>query len=265
MIRDESELLALVSRLQRAEQAGTGFFADHSLPEYVAVDALDLTATEAARFLTLSLVPFHAHPSGRPKPQVGRAGFWHVCKNLWQQHQWVYDPYRLVATEGKRELEAFFDGLHIMDSYDAYWWFRSAVTLHEHFDGDPEGLLGQADYVAPHAARLVRGADLPGIADAVSTPFWVRLMHDRVASLAGMRWVSLPVDHTLFAVTKALGDLDIDIDVREDRTTIQTFWNVFCEKHGLVPYRVEKSLRPVGLYWHRGGRDYVASMLEAHR
>jgi hypothetical protein len=265
MIRDESELLALVSRLQRAERAGTGFFAKHSLPEYTAVDELNLTATETARFLTLSLVPFHAHPSGQPKPQVGRAGLWRVCTNLWQQHRWVYDPHRLVTAKGERELEAFFDRLSIMDSYDAHWWFRSAATLYERFDGDPEGLLRQADYVAPHAARLVRGADLPGIADAVSTPFWIRLMHDRVASLAGKRWVSLPVDHTLFAVTAALGDLDIDIDVREDRATIQTFWDVFCEKHNLVPCRVEKPLRIVGLYWHRGGRDYVASVLEAYR
>jgi len=265
MIRDEPELLALVSRLQHAEQAGADFFANRSLPEYTVVEELDLTTTEAARFLTLSLVPFHAHPSGRPKPQIGRVGFWRVCKTLWQQHQWVYDPHRLVATEGEQELEAFFNRLDIMDAYDAHWWFTSAVTLYERFDGGPEGLLRQADYVAPHAARLVRGADLPGIADAVSTPFWVRLMHDCVASLAGMGWVSLPVDHTLFAVTEALGDLDVDIGNREDRETIQTFWGVFCEKHGLVPYRVEKSLRVVGLYWHRGGRDYVASVLEEYR
>jgi hypothetical protein len=265
MIRDERELLALVSRLQRAEREGRGFYADHSLPEYTVVDELDLTDSEAARFLTLSLVPFHAHPSGQPKSQLGRAGFWRVCKNLWQQHQWVYDPSRLVATEGKRELEAFFDRLRIMDAYDAHWWFRSAVTLYERFGGDPEGFLRQAEYVGPHAARLVRGAELPGIADAISTPFWVRLMHDRVASLSGMTWVSLPVDHTLFAVTAALGDLDIDIEDREDRTMIQTFWDVFCEKHGFVPYRVEKSLRVVGLYWHRGGREYVASLLDDYR
>jgi hypothetical protein len=265
MIRDESELLALVSRLQRAQQAGTGFFAAHSLPEYTAVDELNLTASEAARFLTLSLVPFHAHPSGRPKPQVGRAGFWRVCTNLWQQHQWVYDPHRLVTSEGEGELERFFDRLSIMDSYDAHWWFRSAVTLYERFDEGPEGLLRQADHVAPHAARVVRRAELPGIADAVSTPLWIRLMHDRVASLAGMRWVSLPVDHTLFAVTTALGDLTVGIENHDDRETIQTFWNVFCEKHKLVPYRVEKPLRIVGLYWHRGGRDYVESVLEEYR
>lgn len=265
MIRDESELLALVSRLQRAEQAETELFADHSLPEYTVVDELDLTATETARFLTLSLVPFHAHPSGKPKPQVGGMGFWHVCKNLWQQHPWVYDPHGLVANEGAQELAAFFDRLEIMDSYDAYWWFRSATTLSERFDGDPEKLLGQADYVAPHAVRVVRGENLPGIADTVSTPFWVRLMHDCVASLGGMKWVSLPVDHTLFAVTAALGDLDVDIGNRDDRATIQTFWDVFCEKHGLIPYRIEKSLRVVGLYWHRGGREYVASVLEDYR
>jgi len=262
MIQDEPELLALVLRLQQAEQAKTDFFADHSLPEYTVVDELDLTATEAARFLTLSLVPFHAHPSGRPKPQIGRVGFWRVCKTLWQQHQWVYDPHRLVTTEGEQELEAFFDRLDIMDAYDAHWWFTSAGTLYERFDGDPQELLRHAAHVAPHAARVVRQADLPGIADAVSTPLWVRLMHDRVASLAGMGWVPLPVDHTLFAVTEALGDLDVDIGNREDRAMVQTFWEVFCEKHGLVPYRVEKSLRVVGLYWHRGGRDYVTSVLE---
>jgi hypothetical protein len=66
-------------------------------------------------------------------------------------------------------------------------------------------------------------------------------------------------------VTAALGGLDIAIDVREDRAMIQTFWDVFCEKHGFVPYRVEKALRVVGLYWHRGGRDYVASLLDDHR
>jgi len=167
--------------------------------------------------------------------------------------------------KGESELKAFFDRLSIVDTYDAHWWFRSAATLYERFDGDPEGLLRQANCVALHAARLVRGADLPGIADTVSTPFWIRLMHDRVASLAGMKWVSLPVDHTLFAATEALGDLEIDIEVRADRGTIQTFWDVFCEKHGLVPYRVEKSLRVVGLYWHRGGRDYVASVLQDHQ
>lgn len=265
MIQDEPQLLALVSRLQQAQQAGTGFFADHSLPEYVVLDELDLTATEAARFLTLSLVPFHAHPSGQPKPQLGRMGFWRVCKNLWQQHQWIYDPYQLVASEGKRELEAFFDRLQIMDTYDAEWWFTSAVTLHRRFESGPKELLHQVDCVAPYAARLVRRADLPGLADAVSTPLWIRLMHDRVASLTGMRWVSLPVDHTLFAVTAALGDLDVDIGDRNDRATIQSFWDVFCEKHKLVPHRVEKALRVVGLYWHRGGRDYVASVLEDYQ
>jgi hypothetical protein len=265
MIRDERELLALVSRLQQAEQAKTDFFAKRSLPEYTVVDELDFTATEAARFLTLSLVPFHAHPSGRPKPQIGRAGFWRVCKTLWQQHRWVYDPHWLVTAEGRQELEAFFDRLNIMDSYDAHWWFTSASTLCERFDGNPQELLRQADYVAPHAARMVRQGNLPGIADAVSTPFWLRLMHDRVESLSGMGWVSMPVDHTLFAVTKALGNLDIDISNRESREMVQTFWTVFCEKHGLVPYRVEKSLRVVGLYWHRGGQDYVASILAEYR
>ena len=92
--------------------------------------------------------------------------------------------------KGESELKAFFDRLSIVDTYDAHWWFRSAATLYERFDGDPEGLLRQANCVALHAARLVRGADLPGIADTVSTPFWIRLMHDRVASLAGMKWVS---------------------------------------------------------------------------
>lgn len=265
MIRGEPELLALVLRLQQAEAAGTGFYGDHSLPEYAVVDELGLTTSEAARFLTLSLVPFHAHPSGQPKPQLGRIGIWRVCKTLWQQHQWVYDPSRVVTNEGEQELELFFDRLNIMDSYDAHWWFTSAVTLYDRFDGKPEEILRQADNVAPHASRVVRGADLPGIADAVSTPFWVRMMHDRVTSLAGMGWVPLPVDHTLFAVTEALGDLNVDIGNRDDREMIQSFWDVFCEKHGLIPYQVEKSLRVVGLYWHRGGQDYVTSVLEDYR
>jgi hypothetical protein len=265
MIRDERELLALVSRLQHVEAVGSEFFETHSLPEYRVVDELGLTAAEAARFLTLSVVPFHAHPSGRPKPPLGRMGIWHVCKTLWQQHQWVYDPYRLVTSEGKEELETFFDRLDIMDPYDAAWWYTSAATLHDRFDGDPCKLLEQAGHVAPHAARMVRRANLPGIADAVSTPFWVRLIHDRVAPLSGMGWVPMPVDHTLFAVTAALGDLEVDIENREDRTTLRSFWHVFCEKHALVPYRIEKPLRVVGLYWHRGGREYVASVLEEYR
>ena len=66
-------------------------------------------------------------------------------------------------------------------------------------------------------------------------------------------------------MTEALGALDVDIGNRKDREMIQTFWQVFWEKHGLVPYRVEKSLRVVGLYWHRGGRDYVVSVLEEYR
>lgn len=265
MIKDEAELRSLVARLHRDYTTNSRFFATHQLPEYDVVDELDLTEHQEALFLTLSVVPFHAHPSGEPKPNLGRAGLWKVCANIWRQHSWAYDPKELVEVEGESELEEFFDRLEIMDSYDAHWWYTSAETLLNDLDGDPRTLLTEQSYVAPYIARRVRRYDLPGIADDISTPFWLRLIHDRTHELDGMRWLSMPVDHTIFAVTKQLGNLEIDIESREDRRLVSTYWAVFTQKHRITPANIERPLRLVGLHWNDGGKAYVQKLLKARR
>ena len=265
MIRDEEELLSLVGVLQREYNSRIRFFSTHQLPEYEVVDALELDEYERSLFLTFSVVPFHAHPSGEPKPHIDRSGIWNVCANIWRQHRWPFNPKELVEVEGENELKEFFDRLEIMDPYDAHWWFTCATTLLEELDGDPRRLLADQSFVAPYIERQVRQYDLPGIADDVSTPFWLRLMHERVHELDGMRWISFPVDHTIFEVTKSIGDLDLSIDDREDRADISDFWRVFCQKHGLSPIEIERPLRVLGLYWDEGGRDHVIDTLSVVR
>lgn len=262
MIKDEEELRSLVLQLRREYRSGARYFSTRQLPEYAIMDGLDLTDRQRSLFLTLSVVPLHAHPSGDPKPNLGRGGLWKVCANIWKQHSWAYDPQELVEVEGETELEEFFDRLEIMNSYDAHWWYTCAETLLDELDGDPRTLLRDQSYVAPYIARRVRRYDLPGIADDVSTPFWLRLMHDRTHELDGMRWLSMPVDHTVFEVTKQLGTLDIDIEDRDDRQLVSTFWSVFSQKHRLVPADIERPLRLVGLYWDDGGRDYITKLLK---
>lgn len=261
MIRDEKELLSLVLLLRREYESGVRYFSTHTLPEYEVLNTLNLTERERALFLTFSVIPFHTRPSGEPKPHLGRAGLWRVCSTIWRQHSWAYDPRRLVEVEGETELKEFFNRLELMDSYDAHWWFTSAQTILEEFDADPRKLLEEQSFVAPYIERQVRAYDLPGIADEVTTPFWVRLVHDRIHALDGMRWLTLPVDPTVFGVTTHLGELDLEYSNREERQTIAQFWNVFCRKHRLVPADIERPLRLLGLHWDEAGRDHVWELL----
>jgi hypothetical protein len=265
MIRNETELLSLVRILRREYRSQVRFFSTHTLPEYEAVEALDLDEYQRSLFLTFAIVPFHAHPSGEAKHNLGRGGLWKVCANLWQHHRWAFDPVELVEVEGESELDDFFDRLEIMDSYDAHWWFTSAQTILEELNGDPRQLLSTQSYVAPYIERQVRQYDLPGIADDVSTPFWLRLMHDEVHQLDGMRWISFPVDHTIFAVTKSMGNLELSVENREDRADVAAYWNMFCQKHGVTPADIERPLRLLGLYWESEGRDHVQDILTTIR
>ncbi|MFC7235732.1 hypothetical protein [Halosegnis marinus] len=261
MIDEEGRLRALVTRLGREYREQTGFFARHTLPEYEAMRSLDLTPRERALFVTLSVVPFHTHPSGDPKREVGRGGLWQVCATLRRQHPWTFDPGE-IADDGESRLVRLFDNLEAMDEYDARWWHTCAATVHEEFDGDPRTLFARHDYVAPHVARDVRRYALPGIGDVVTTPFWLRTVHDQVRELGGTRWLRMPVDYTLFRVTRKLGGLDLAYRDRDDRDLVADFWTVFCRKHGLVPMAVEKPLRLVGLHWDREGKAHVAETLD---
>lgn len=264
MIREETELLRLLSRLGTEHRTGMGYFATRGLPEDAVVESLELTDLERAQFITLSVVPWHRRPSGEAKPELGKGGIWEVCKTIWTQHDWAYRPAALLD-EGEAELVDFFARLEIMDDYDAHWWYTAAETLHETFDGDPRGLLEAHAHIAPHVARAVRRHELPGIADDVTTPFWLRLLHDHGFDVRGMRWVDLPVDPAVFRVTAALGDLDLDPTDRDDRALVSRFWTVFCRKHGLAPSDAARPLRVLGLHWDADGRDHVASVLADQR
>lgn len=262
MIRDEAELVALLSRLREEYRQGVGFFATRRLPEYEILDTLELTRRERALFLTLSVVPVHDHPSGERKPHLGRSGIWDVCGTIRRQHPWVFDPEALVERRGEADLKDFFGRLEIMDDYDAHWWYTTAETLHASLAGDPIALLAEPGFVAPHVARYVRRFDLPGVVDDVCTPLWIRLMHDRVHELSGMRWMSFPVERTIFDVTVALGDLELSAGDRDDRALVAAFWRTLCRKYGLSPSSVERPLRVVGLHWDRDGETHVLSVLE---
>lgn len=265
MLADETELRALVARLGRDYRAQDGFFARHALPEYEAMRSLELSPRERALFCTLAVVPFHTHPDGDPKPEVGRNGLWQVCATLRRQHSWAFSPAELVETDGQARLARLFDRLEVMDEYDARWWYACASTLHGQFGDDPRLLLSRHDYVAPHIARDLRRYSLPGIGDVVTAPFWLRTLHDQVHDLAGTRWLSMPVDYTLFRMTARLGGLDLTYRERDDRQAVADFWTTFCRKHRLVPMAVEKPLRLVGLHWKRAGRDYVLGKIDEMR
>lgn len=260
MLRSETELRRLVARLERDYRARSEFFARHALPEYEAVRSLELTPRERALFYTLAVVPFHTHPSGEPKRETGRNGLWQVCATLQRQHGWAFDPERVVE-RGHDRLARLLSRLEVMDDYDARWWHACAETLAGEFDGDPRTLLARLDYVAPHVARDLRRYRLPGLGDALTTPFWLRTLHDQVTELRGTRWLPAPVDYRLFRTTARLGDLDLDFRDRDDRQLVRGFWTVFCEKHGRSPMTVAKPLRLLGLHWEPAGERYVAGQL----
>lgn len=261
MISEEPVLRALVVRLRREYRRRAGFFERYALPEYEALGSLDLSPRERALFVTLSVVPFHTHPSDEPKREIGRNGLWQVCATLQRQHSWAFAP-ETVVKRGTDRLERLLDRLEVMDPYDAKWWYACAETLHESFEGDPRVLFARNDYIAPHVARDSRRYALPGIGDVVTTPFWLRLFHDQVDQLAGMRWLPMAVDYQVFRATVALGELELSFREREDRRLVGDFWTVFCRKHGIAPLDVEKPLRLLGLHWKRGGKAYVAELLD---
>jgi hypothetical protein len=264
MLGSEAELRRLVARLERDYREQTGFFGRHALPEYEAVRSLEATPRERALFYTLAVVPFHTHPSGDPKRETGRDGLWQVCATLQRQHGWAFDPDRVVE-RGRDRLARLLGRLEVMDDYDARWWYACAETLAEAFDADPRTLLARLDYVAPHVARDLRRYRLPGLGDALTTPFWLRTLHDQVSELRGTRWLAPPVDYRLFRTTARLGGLDLDFRDRDDRRTVRDFWTVFCRKYGRSPMTVAKPLRLLGLHWDRAGKRYVAELLAALR
>jgi hypothetical protein len=261
MLRSESELRRLVTRLERDYRQQAGFFSRHALPEYEAVRSLELSPRERALYYTFAVVPFHTHPSGEPKRETGRNGLWQVCATLQRQHGWAFDPDQ-VLTRGQQRLARLLDRLEVMDEYDARWWHVCAETMAAEFDSDLRGLLAQLDYVAPHVARELRRYRLPGLGDALATPFWLRTLHDQVSELRGTRWLATPVDYRLFRTTARLGEIDLSFGDRDDRRAVGDFWTVYCEKHDRSPMTVAKLLRLLGLYWEPAGRRYVVGALD---
>lgn len=264
MIADEDELRQFVGRLLGQYRRESGFFAQHRLPEYAALDRIEADDRERALFLTLGVVPYHATQSGERKPALGRSGLWRVCANLFGQHDWTFDPERLL--DGRRdELKTLFGRLEVMDPYDASWWYKTAETLHEAFDGDPLAIVEAGDGVAPWVERVVRRHDFPGLADTVTTPLWLRMIHDQVRELSWLRAVEMPVDRVVFDVTAELGDLSLDANDETHRNLVGDFWTVFARKHGFAPLAVERPLRVLGLYWEQGGRAHAESVLASLR
>lgn len=261
MIDSEAALVRFASRVREQYRRDAAFFADHRLPEYAALDDVDGTERERALFCTLGLVPYHESQDGEPKPLTGRAGLWRVCANVWQRHEWAFSPERLVREERKTDLADVFGRLEIMDRYDADWWYKTARTLHDEFQGDPLRLVEERSCVAPWLARTVRALDAPGLAGEVATPLWLRMMDERFRDLAWLSEVSMPVDPVVFEVTCRLGDLDLSYDDRAHRQLVGSFWDVLGRRHGFAPLTFEPPLRALGIYWAEGGRAHAEAVL----
>lgn len=266
MIQDEAEFADVLRRIGEDYRTDAAFFADRRLPEEAVLDDLALAAEERALFLTLSLIPYHVDSeTGRPKPIAGRSGLWRVCGNLWDQHPLVFSLEELVGDERKSDLASLFGKLRIMDPYDADWWYQTAATLVDEFQGDPQVLLADGDHAAPRIERLVKHHDFPGLADEVSTPIWLRLMHDHVAPLSGIERIDLPVDHRIVEVTNRLGGTDFDPEVSADRSSLRNYWRIVGDKHGFTLLFLDKPLRLLGLDWNDGGAEYIADVLSSLR
>lgn len=261
MIDSEGDLVRFASRVREQYRRDAAFFADHRLPEYAALDDVDGTERERALFCTLGLVPYHDAQDGSPKPLTGRAGLWRVCANVYRRHEWAFSPERLVREERKGDLADVFSRLEIMDRYDAEWWYETARTLLDEFQGDPLRLVAECSGVAPWIARTVRSHAVPGLAGDVATPLWVRMVDEQFRELAWLSEVSMPVDRPIFEVTCRLGDLDLAYDDREHRQLVGSYWDVVGRKHGIAPLSVEPALRALGLFWEDGGRAHAEAVL----
>lgn len=266
MIQNEAEFVAVLQIIKEDHQNNRSFFANHRSPEEMALDELALTTDERALFLTLSLVPYHVDSeTGRPKPTFGRSGLWRVCANLWEQHPFVFSVEELIEKEKKPDIARLFGKLQIMDSYDADWWYQTTETLYEEFQGDPQGLLAEGNHQAPKIERLVKQYHFPGLADEVSTPLWLRLMHDHVTPLTAIEYIDLPVDHRIIEITNQLGGTEFDPEMGEDREALRNYWRVISNKHGITPIYLDKPLRLLRHHWKGEGSEYIADVLSSVR
>lgn len=274
MITDPSELDDLLPKIMADYETKQRFFTNHRLPEYVALEELQLDQRDLALFLTLTCVTNHIHNEfGESKKTDGPEGLWQVCSELWENHHWIYLPEKLVGNNREAELKELFRSFEIMDGRDPEWWYRNAKTLYENWDSDPRKLLSDpnapaettqpSSFDAPTIEQAVKMHDFPALAGEKIRPLWLRLMHEEVHELKQIEEVSIPVDYHIVGMTNRLrGDgTAFDPYDEDDKETLRNFWQIVCQRNGLIPVQVDKPLWLLNKYWDNGGRVYVAETL----
>lgn len=278
MFNNPLELENLLPQVMADYNADQRFFADYQLPEYVILEELSLNQSERARFLTFTCVTNHIHDdTGQSKQTAGSDCLWQTCGALWRDHQWVYDPEQLVGDDRKNELTALFESLEIMDQRDPDWWYRTAMTLEEHWEGDVVNLLATPNpesnpspeerFDAPTIAETIIAHDIPALGGKKIRPLWLRLMHEEIHELTRIEEISIPVDFHIVGISNRLTAEDTKFNRYDDddKDTLRTFWQIRCQANDLIPVEVDKALWLLHKYWDQGGRKYVAETLRLIR
>jgi hypothetical protein len=245
MIEGPEEMGKLLPRIMDDYAANRNLFANKTLPEYVALNMLDLSERDRALFLTLTCVTNHIHDgTGRSKRTDGEDGLWQTCADLWKTSRWIFSPDDLVGDNRLDELKELFASLEIMDHRDPVWWYRNAETLYEQWDGDVRSLLAEPmisdlspndlAYDAPTIERTIKENNFPALGGDKIRPLWLRLMHEEVHELKQIETINIPVDYHIVELTNRLKGTGADFDSSEkdDRETVRRYWMVICQKNG---------------------------------
>ena len=278
MINDPGELQSLLSAIMADYQADRRFFQTYQLPEYVVLDDLACDASGLARFLTFSVVTNHIHnETNQSKQTAGSQGLWQVCQNLWDYHQWVFEPAQLVGEGRKDELTTLFGSLELMDNRDPEWWYRTADTLYKHWNGSPQQLLANptqapsgsppAAYDAPTIVDAITTHDFPGLSGLKIRPLWLRLMHEEVHELKRIEEIPIPVDFHIVSISNRLRGPGYQFEVGDstDRKTLRHYWQHVAGKIDVPPVILDKPLWLLHKYWDNEGEQYVTERLKEIR
>lgn len=267
MIANETEIATLLSRVMQQYRNNSEFFATHELPEYRAIESLNLDNRELALFLTFGSMTNHVHnETGNSKKTDGEHGLWRVSERLWKNHSWLFKPEELVGETQKDRLEDVLADEDIMDSRDPRWWYTNAETLYNDYDSDPRKLLAAYDYVAPEIETTVQGDDFQGFGGSGKVrSLWLRFMDEEINQLDRIGEIPIPADFHIVGLTNRFGGTNYDPRNKDDRETVKQYWQVFCSQHDFIPVKIDKPFWLLDKYWDSGGHQYISEQLAAIR